>query len=420
MEKLTNNPGQPKHVLFILRLHFSNGSIRTLNKMVKLTKLDLKFLIDLLNDKVQTSQDGYKSTPLNAITFAYAIVEGKISSNSQLNSNVKFHTIFSRYKLPISLEPLDYGTLIHKDIKSLMIKQYNKYNIYFHNLANFDGIFLLKILSNIKGAIVQPILHKGKLVQITFKLNKIKVIFRDSLQMMPISIRKLAKSFDVTNKSFFPHSFVNTGQPKDNINYIGNVPDFSLFSDITLEEYNEYKLLFHNNWSLKEEAIKYCNIDCISLYQIIDKFSELIFSNFYVNIHNYATLPSLAFAIFRSNFLPKDTICQLSGEIANNIRKGYTGGGVDMYIPKGDNIFAYDVNSLYPAVMKNNVFPINNPVYFNGNIRSVISDAFGYFYCKVTAPQNLQYPVLQTHVETKDGIRSLAGLGTFEMMIFIA
>lgn len=310
--------------------------------------------------------------------------------------------------------------MIQTAIKSLMIKQYNKYNIYFHNLANFDGIFLLKILSNIKGAIVQPILHKGKLVQITFKLNKIKVIFRDSLQMMPISIRKLAKSFDVTNKSFFPHSFVNTGQPKDNINYIGNVPDFSLFSDITLEEYNEYKLLFHNNWSLKEEAIKYCNIDCISLYQIIDKFSELIFSNFYVNIHNYATLPSLAFAIFRSNFLPKDTICQLSGEIANNIRKGYTGGGVDMYIPKGDNIFAYDVNSLYPAVMKNNVFPINNPVYFNGNIRSVISDAFGYFYCKVTAPQNLQYPVLQTHVETKDGIRSLAGLGTFEMMIFIA
>ena len=28
--------------------------------------------------------------------------------------------------------------------------------------------------------------------------------------------------------------------------------------------------------------------------------------------------------------------------------------------------------------------------------------------------------MLQTHVETKDGIRSLAGLGTFEMMLFSA
>lgn len=98
--------------------------------MVKLTKLDLKFLLDLLNDKVQTSQDGYKSTPLNAITFAYAIVDGKISSNLQLNSNTKFHTIFSRYKLPISLEPLDYGTLIHKDIsQNIYIMRINKTNI---------------------------------------------------------------------------------------------------------------------------------------------------------------------------------------------------------------------------------------------------------------------------------------------------
>ena len=270
--------------------------------------------------------------------------------------------------------------MIETAIKSLMIKQYNKFNIYIHNLANFDGIFLLKILSTIEGAIIQPIFHKGKLVQITFKLNKIKVVFRDSLQMMPISLRKLAKSFGVLNKSFFPHLFIN----QDNINfdYIGNVPDFSLFNDININEYNEYKANFTNNWSLKNESIKYCNIDCISLHQIIDKFSELIFTNFNVNIHNYATLSSLAFAIFRSNFLPKDTIVQLSGEIANNIRKGYTGGSVDMYIPKGDNIFAYDVNSLYPAVMKNNVFPIANPVYFNGNIRDIISDAFGYFYCK--------------------------------------
>lgn len=53
--------------IFILRLQFSNGQVRTLNKLTKLTKNDLKYIIDLLNDKVQSSQDGYKTMPLNAI-----------------------------------------------------------------------------------------------------------------------------------------------------------------------------------------------------------------------------------------------------------------------------------------------------------------------------------------------------------------
>lgn len=54
--EVMNKINDDQHILFILRLHFSSGSsggtVRTLNKMVKLTKLDLKFLIDLLNDKV--------------------------------------------------------------------------------------------------------------------------------------------------------------------------------------------------------------------------------------------------------------------------------------------------------------------------------------------------------------------------------
>lgn len=125
MNKIKDN----QHVLFILRLQFSNDQIRTLNKMVKLTKNDLKYLIDLLNDKVQTSQDGYKTMSLNNIIFAYAIVEGKISTNSIYNSNVKLHTIFNRYKLPISLEPLDYGRLIYKDtINNIFIMKMNKTN----------------------------------------------------------------------------------------------------------------------------------------------------------------------------------------------------------------------------------------------------------------------------------------------------
>ena len=125
MNKINDN----QHILFILRLQFNNGQVRTLNKLTKLTKKDLNFILDLLNDKIQSSQDGYKTIPLNAIIFAYAIVDGKISPNSTYNSNVKLHTIYNRYKLPISLEPLDYGRLIYKDIiNNIFIMKMNKTN----------------------------------------------------------------------------------------------------------------------------------------------------------------------------------------------------------------------------------------------------------------------------------------------------
>jgi len=102
------------------------------------------------------------------------------------------------------------------------------------------------------------------------------------------------------------------------------------------------------------ETIKYCEKDCISLYQILIKFNELIFKFFNLNIHKYPSLSSLAFAIFRSNFLEIDTIPQLTAQIEKDIRQSYTGGAVDMYIPKapeGVKIFSYDVNSLYPTMM---------------------------------------------------------------------
>jgi hypothetical protein len=126
----------------------------------------------------------------------------------------------------------------------------------------------------------------------------------------------------------------------------------------------------------------------------------MIFDLFEKNIHNYSTLPSLAFAIFRSKFMAEENIPQLSGKIASDIRKGYTGGAVDMYIPESRNkpIYCYDVNSLYPSVMAKEDLPIGSPTYFEGNILSINLNAFGFFYCKITAPDNILHPILQTKV----------------------
>jgi len=89
-------------------------------------------------------------------------------------------------------------------ISELMIKKYDNYKIYIHNLAKFDGIFLLKILVELGK--YKPIIHHRSLISIDFKFKDYVITFRDSLQLLIVSLRTLGKAFGVdTLKSIFPY-----------------------------------------------------------------------------------------------------------------------------------------------------------------------------------------------------------------------
>ena len=299
---------------------------------------------------------------------------------------------------------------------SIFIRKYDNYSIYMHNMAKFDIIFLFKYL--VKLWTLDPIIHNGRIISIKVNSGKYNFELKDSYLILLASLDKLCKSFQVeTVKAIFPHLFIS----KNNLNYEGKVPEIQHFIKINNDKYNEYFDSFNSNWNLKNEAIIYCNIDCVSLYQILIKFNELIFELFKKNIHHYPTLPSLAFGIFRTNFMEKNLIPQLVGKIAENIRKGYTGGAVDMYIPEskpGVKIKCYDVNSLYPSQMHKQLMPIGTPSYFKGDIRKIDQNAFGFFHCKIIAPDDIKHPILQTHIKTANGIRTLSPIGTWEDIIF--
>jgi len=152
-------------------------------------------------------------------------------------------------------------------------------------------------------------------------------------------------------------------------------------------------------------------------------FNKLIFDKFKLNINKYPTLSSLSFGIFLTKYLNnlKISIPMLSGQINKDIRLSYTGGSTDMFIPHNlDNelVYGYDINSLYPSVMQNKNLPIGKPTYFEGDIRKYNPEAYGFFYCKVETPINLIHPIIQLHVKTKSGLRTISPLGTFESMFF--
>jgi DNA polymerase family B len=321
----------------------------------------------------------------------------------------------------------DQNALFKVFFDQLLTKVKSSVKIYAHNLSGFDGIFLIKHLLNYGK--VEPLLFNGKLISIKIIVNipghiGKTILFKDSYLLLPLSLRLLCKAFDIsTSKGYFPFKLTN-------IFYTGIIPRFENWIGITLSEYGLIKANYKGKiWSFQSEAIKYCKLDCKALHEIIIKFNELIFNEFKINVHTPLTLPALAMRIFKTHYMPENTIYQLLGKAEYNIRQSYTGGAVDVYIPHnrallGDffrkvkgyfiKLYYYDVNSLYPYVMAFFDMPIGKPVFFDGDIRKYDPNAYGFFYCKISAPDNLEHPLIQRRIKTSDGLRTIAGLGNWE------
>lgn len=133
----------------------------------------------------------------------------------------------------------NYEDMILNALSSIMIRKYNGYKVYIHNMAKFDIIFLLKYL--VKLAEVDPIIHNGRIISINLNYGKdyqYQIQFKDSYLLLLASLSKLSKAFKIdTPKSIFPYLFVN----EDNFNYIGPIPDFKYFGGkISSIDYNCY------------------------------------------------------------------------------------------------------------------------------------------------------------------------------------
>nr|YP_010714056.1 hypothetical protein P2X57_mgp46 [Fuscoporia gilva]WDD39619.1 hypothetical protein [Fuscoporia gilva] len=138
-------------------------------------------------------------------------------------------------------------------LSRLLSREYSQKTVYIHNSSDFDLMFILKYLINFKKVKVEPIIKDGKFINLKIKYgpsNSYYLNFKDSFLLLPVGLSKLTKQFKVsTLKSFFPHKYVT----KNNLNYIGSVPSYNNFDNISLDDYNNYCLNFNNNWALKKK-----------------------------------------------------------------------------------------------------------------------------------------------------------------------
>ena len=288
----------------------------------------------------------------------------------------------------------------------LLTRKYRGYEVYAHNLSRFDIVFLFKDLAklNKEGYHIRVMKRDDKFIsiKITDYQGNIDITIKDSYLLLPSSLKKLSEQFNTfTSKGIEP---VYTGNSK------------SPYYMADTSHYNKEIEFIQDLDEWKKKIEEYCEADCRSLYEVLINFRDLVYDKWMINIDSYPTTPSLAFAIFRTLYLKKDTIPLTHGKVAQFLRESYTGGSTEMYKPSppvGEKVYAYDVNSLYPSVMLENPYPVGQIRSFEGNITILGDNYYWIGSVNVETKKDLYQPYLQIHYEN----RTVAPNGHWTMKI---
>ncbi|RZB65257.1 DNA polymerase [Glycine soja] len=246
--------------------------------------------------------------------------------------------------------------------------------IYFHNLGRFDGIFLLKHLALYHpNYTVTPLMRDNRLYEVAvYSKKRLLFTFRDSLHLLPGKLDDLAKNLCPELGS------------KGSISY----------EDVRLESLS----------IMKESLLEYMEQDILLLGGIMQSFQDIYYKAYQADIVNKLTIASLALSLFREKYYDynKHRIHIPNQNEDTFIRRGYYGGHTDAYLPYGTNLYYYDVNSLYPFVIKEFSMPGGTPVWHSDLEYMTLDNMFGFIEAYVECPKSIKKPFLP-YRDNKDG-----------------
>ena len=265
-----------------------------------------------------------------------------------------------------------------------IINESNIKTIFVHNLGGFDGIFIYKYLINsfTKENVSSVIDNDNKFITINLKLKNRSITWLDSYRIFPVSLDELCKVFEVQ----------------------GKISKYSI-------EYNNLNI-FYGNRTLLNEFINYAKQDSVCLFNALTIAQQQYLNNYSVDIINIVSTSSLSLRIFRSHFL-KVNIPILNHNVDEFVRPSYFGGATDYYKAYGTNLKYYDVNSLYPFVMKNPI-PLEIIKYYTKMDGISLNSVFGFFLAEIITPEDIKHPLLPYK---KDG-ETIYPLGKFKGVYF--
>lgn len=262
---------------------------------------------------------------------------------------------------------------IQQFLDLFLTKKYRNYVCFAHNGGKFDFTFIQEHMRKNRyfGKYTLKPIITNKMIQITiYDGNRNRWVLRDSTAFFTDSLKNVARNFQVENqKGEMDHNKVN----------------------------------FWNWRNLTDEWKPYLIKDCKSLYEIMEKFELYLIENYKVNLRKVISTAQLAMTIYRRRFLPHAIPTYEAYE--KDIRQAYKGGRVEVIQHYAENVKHYDVNSLYPYVMRKYPMPVGRPY-----LQEIKISDFGIVFAKVTCPKDLKIPLLCTKRE--DG-KLIFPTGTF-------
>jgi hypothetical protein len=249
-----------------------------------------------------------------------------------------------------------------KFLDFILSHAYRSLPIFAHNAGKFDVLPLLHILLSpryCKKYSVEPRLQQSRIFYVTVHDRKTHKNWKfcDSFSLINKSLKEIGKSFRTEHQK--------TEMPPE---------------------------MYHDD---PEKWKAYCTNDCHVLYEALKIFSDTIKG---VEGNVGYTMASTAMRTFRTSYLHHEI--ENSFPYNELFRKGYYGGRTEifnMYAHETDGpYYDYDVNSMYPSVMRDNLYPISRPRRATFTSKDDIEEKVGIAHCRVRSP-DINIPLLPYH-----------------------
>ena len=195
--------------------------------------------------------------------------------------------------------------------KYFLNDEYKGYTFIAHNSKGYDCHFVLKWL--IDQGIKPYCIYNGAKIMF-MEIPKLSIRFIDSLNFLQMPLKLFPKTFGMSEfkKGYFPYYF----NKECNKEYIGCMPcknDYG-FNKMKPDERTKFLKWYEERvnenyvFDFKKEILEYCRSDVDILRRGIMKLREDFIKLENIDPLMYITIASVCMTIYRSNYMPKDTI----------------------------------------------------------------------------------------------------------------
>ncbi len=230
---------------------------------------------------------------------------------------------------------------VEKLVKHFRRPKFEGYSFIAHNASGFDSYILLEYFTS-QGLTPKMILQGCRIVYMCDQTFKQRYI--DSYSFLPMKLSKMTSALNLNtdDKGFFPHHFNRL----QNADYVGVYPSKEMYGYNTMSDSDQtkfdswYESVAGQVFDFKKQLGMYCKNDVVLLREGCMKYRNEFIECTSVDPFGCVTLAGCAMKVFKTLFLPKDTIALTHKNAYVNQCKAYSNPSIQWleYIKASKNV----------------------------------------------------------------------------------